>query len=121
MSNDFQEILLNKNRLAKEFAKLSPIHGQKVLDNLEACKAEIPLISNELLEMLKKEGLSINDLSVTKVKKEENIEDFSFFVDNGIVIAKKPKRGRVKSGLKGEVIAYADLTEQQKKQASDLF
>ena len=69
--------------------------------------------------MLHKEGLSLEN--VKPIKPTDKIEEFSFYVDGDTVTAKKSKRGRTAGDPKGKVVAYADLTKAQQKQAADLF
>lgn len=116
--SDFKEILLNKTLLSKEFKKLSPLEGNKVRENLDATIRDIPKISNDLLEMLEKEGLSLEQVvPAKKAKKPLILEKQSFYVDGDEV--KHKGQGATKKGA--TVLAYADLNDAQKAEAKAII
>ncbi|MGB0835568.1 MAG: hypothetical protein ACPGR2_13735 [Psychrobium sp.] len=125
--SEFKEILLNKTKLKREFAKLTPLEGNEIRKNLDALRDDIPKVSDELMAMLEKEGLNLGQFTKTKSVKASKskkptkllvLENQSFYVD-GDKIKHKPVRGVAKKGA--TVVAYTDLNDAQKIEAKAII
>lgn len=115
--SDFKEILLNKTLLSKELKKLTPLEGNEVRKNIDAVMKDIPQVSAELLSMLEKEGLSLEQLvpaKKAKTKKPLILEEQNFYV-NGDKVEHKAAQGATRKGA--TVMSYADLNDAQKIEA----
>lgn len=60
---DFEDIILDENKLIKAFEKLSVTDAMLVKSNLDAAIPHLKSISPELAQMLEKEGISLSDIS----------------------------------------------------------
>ncbi len=120
--------LLNKEELNTFFKSIeNPFQALEVKRNIEECLSSLKVPSEELIEMLKSEGINTNSFVVPipekEVKKERkvNIETRSFLIENDNPV--KILTGRAVSSelLKGStVLKYNELSDDQKKQAVKL-
>jgi len=117
---DFEDIILDENKLIKAFEKLSVTDAMLVKSNLEAATPHLKTISEELQAMLAKENINLSDLTKPRKKRHLIAENQKFCKVDGklkLLIT----RGITKAEKDGHtILSFGDLQGKDIKEGERL-
>lgn len=120
---DFEDVILDKNKLIKAFEALSITDSMTARSNLEIAMPHLKQISEELAAMMAKEGIDLSMLSTDKKPRKKRVlvlENQNFtHEDNELKLLVSRAVSKAKDqGL--TVVSYNELSKDDKKAAKQL-